>query len=363
MTKQGKFFVFDKAKFPLRFVLSTIPNIKDGEILVKIDYATLCGSDLHTFCGLRQEPCPTILGHEIVGTIISINLDNNLKDATGQLLRNGNMITWTVYASDPNTPSYNDQSPQKNDILYKYGHRIITEPDTFHGGLASHIILRPHTHIRILPNELPAPIAATINCAIATSAGAIRLAGAISGKKVLISGMGLLGLVCIAMCREAGAIGITVTDIDDKRLTLAKKFGATATINTKSPTATDLQHFKTDNLFDCFIDMSGAPDAMEAGIAKLGINGVAVFIGAVFKQRKIEIDAEQMIRRLLTLKGLHNYNYEDFNTAVDFIIGNWQKYPFLSLVEKEYPLEKVNEAFDYAIANKPIRVGINMNIK
>lgn len=55
MTKQGKFFVFNKAKFPLRSVLSTIPNIKDGEILVKIDYATLCGSDLHTFCHQKLE--------------------------------------------------------------------------------------------------------------------------------------------------------------------------------------------------------------------------------------------------------------------------------------------------------------------
>ena len=51
MAKQGKFLVFEKPKSPLQSVSSTIPNLEDGEILVKINYATLCGSDLHTFCG------------------------------------------------------------------------------------------------------------------------------------------------------------------------------------------------------------------------------------------------------------------------------------------------------------------------
>lgn len=363
MAIQGKFFVFEKPHQLLQTVSSKIPSLEDGEILVQINYATLCGSDLHTFCGLRQEPCPTILGHEIVGTIIELNAHSLLNDATGKQLTIGDTITWTVFASDPHTANYNSETPQKNDPLYKYGHRQITEQDTFHGGLSSHIILRRHTYIRILPKELPAPIAATINCAIATAAGAIRLAGTIMGKKVLISGMGLLGLVCAAMCKEGGASQIVVTDIDDKRLALAKKFGASETLNSKVTKLSELDSLKTANGLDRFIDMSGSPDAMEDGIEQLGVNGVAVFIGAVFKQRKLEIDAEQMIRRILTIKGLHNYNYQDFSTAVDFIIENWKKYPFSDLVEKEFSLEQVNEAFDYAVVNKPIRVGINMDLR
>ncbi|WP_270087498.1 zinc-binding dehydrogenase [Sphingobacterium sp. SYP-B4668] len=359
MAKQGTFLVFDKPNSPLQSVSGEIPALESGELLVKIDYTTLCGSDLHTYCGLRQEACPTILGHEIVGTVVDIHVGSILPDATGQTLKIGDRITWTVFASDPNTASYHADTPQKNDNLYKYGHRQITDRDTFHGGLATHIILRPYTYIHILPKELPAPIAATINCAIATSAGAIRLAGTIQGKRVLISGMGLLGLVCTAMCKEMGAAAIIVTDIDSKRLTLAEEFGATATIHSR--TSPDALPSSQD--IDCFIDMSGAPDAMEAGVAQLGINGVAVFVGAVFKQRKLQIDAEQIIRRILTIKGLHNYNYEDFSVAVDFIISNWQKYPFLRLVEKEFALDQVNEAFEYAIAQKPVRVGIHMDIK
>lgn len=91
MAKQGKFLVFEKPKSPLLSVSSTIPNLEEGEILVKINYATLCGSDLHTYCGLRQEPCPTILGHEIVGTIMETN--SVLTDASGQELKEGDVIT------------------------------------------------------------------------------------------------------------------------------------------------------------------------------------------------------------------------------------------------------------------------------
>ncbi len=360
MVKQGTFLVFDKPNSPLQSVSGEIPALERGELLVKIDYATLCGSDLHTYCGLRQEACPTILGHEIVGTVVDIHLGSILPDATGQTLKIGDRITWTVFASDPNTASYHVDTPQKNDNLYKYGHRQITDQDTFHGGLASHIILRPHTCIHILPKELPVSVAATINCAIATSAGAIRLAGTIEGKRILISGMGLLGLVCTAMCKELGASNIIVTDVEDKRLALARMFGATEILNSKEASPF---HIQATSDIDRFIDMSGAPHAMEAGIAQLGINGVAVFIGAVFKQRKLEIDAEQMIRRILTIKGLHNYNYEDFSVAVNFIVNNWQKYPFLQLVEKEFALHQANEAFNYAVMHKPIRVGINMDLK
>ncbi|WP_313239089.1 alcohol dehydrogenase catalytic domain-containing protein, partial [Sphingobacterium multivorum] len=69
MKQLATYYVFDQANTALAKVSKPIPPLKDGEILVNIRYTTLCGSDLHTYCGLRNEPCPTILGHEIVGVI------------------------------------------------------------------------------------------------------------------------------------------------------------------------------------------------------------------------------------------------------------------------------------------------------
>lgn len=355
MNKLATYYVFSCANTPLIKIEKPIPALNKGEILVSIRYTTLCGSDLHTYCGLRAEPCPTILGHEIVGVIEEISASHDGLDAQGLQLHIGDLITWTVFSSDPNTDNYQPEIPQKNDRLYKYGHRQITEDDNLHGGLATHIILRPNTCIRILPKNISLAVAATINCAVATSAGALRLADTVSGKNIHIAGIGLLGLVTIAMCREQGAKNIIVSDINPSRLAIAKDFGATHTINLR---AEENSMLLKDIVVDRFIDMSGSPDAMELGIETLGLHGRAVLVGAVFNQRKTAINAEKVIRKMLTIQGLHNYNYTDFSTAVDFIIANWQKYPFESLIEREFPLEEVNAAIDYALTQKPIRAGL-----
>lgn len=355
MKKLATYYVFSKANTPLVRINKPIPELNDGELLVSIRYTTLCGSDLHTYCGLRSEPCPTILGHEIVGVIEEISPSHNGHDAQGRQLHIGDLVTWTVFSSDPNTVNYQPEIPQKNDRLYKYGHRQVTEDDNLHGGLATHIVLRPHTYIRILPKDISLAVAATINCAVATSAGALRLAGAVTGKNIHIAGVGLLGLVSIAMCRESGAKNIIASDINPARLAMAKNFGATHTVNLcETGDKTLFQEIAVDR----FIDMSGSPDAMELGIETLGLHGRAVLVGAVFNQRKTAIDAEKVIRKMLTIKGLHNYNYTDFSAAVDFMIHNWQKYPFESLIEREFPLEEVNAAIDFALTQKPIRAGL-----
>lgn len=355
MKKLATYYVFNTAKTPLTKVNKPIPSLKDGEILVNIRYTTLCGSDLHTYCGLRHEPCPTILGHEIVGTIAEITPAHSGLDAQGNRLQVGDLITWTVFSSDPNTLSYQPEIPQKNDNLYKYGHRQVTEKDNLHGGLATHIILRPHTCIRVLPHTISLGVAATINCAVATSAGALRLADTISGKNVHVAGIGLLGLVTIAMCKELGATTIIASDINPARLAMAKQFGATHTVNLGETENNSLLH---ELHIDRFIDMSGSPDAMELGIETLGLHGRAILVGAVFNQRKTGIDAEKVIRKMLTIQGLHNYNYTDFSTAVDFIVDHWQQYPFTTLIEREFPLAEVNAAINYALIHKPIRAGV-----
>ncbi|WP_156307206.1 zinc-binding dehydrogenase [Sphingobacterium endophyticum] len=357
MESIGRYFVFNSEQGTLSEEKRSLPEVGDFELLVKIDYCSLCGSDLHTYCGIRKEANPTILGHEIVGTVIELDKKNEILDLSGSPIHINDRITWTVFASNPKTEGYNPETPQKNSGLYKYGHRQLTEDDNFHGGLASHILLKKDTGIRILPKELPLPIAATINCAIATSAGAIRLCSSINAKVIFISGMGMLGLTAVAMCKEFGAEKIIVSDTDYSRLELAKEFGADLAFNSKDNIVSSLLNLPIDR----FIDMSGSPEAMETGLQILGVNGVAVFVGAVFKQRAIEIDAEQVIRKLLQIKGLHNYNYDDFNTATDFIIENYNKYPFAHLIEKEFDFDQIEEAFEFAVKNKPVRTGIKID--
>lgn len=82
----GHLALFDGPGGPFRMTSGTVRALLPGEILVRNVYTTICGSDLHTFCGLRQEPCPTVLGHEIVGEIVQLHPEHPGTDLTGATL-------------------------------------------------------------------------------------------------------------------------------------------------------------------------------------------------------------------------------------------------------------------------------------
>jgi putative phosphonate catabolism associated alcohol dehydrogenase len=352
---KGKLMVFEGPGKPFKNEERTIELLKDGEVRIRVAYTTICGSDLHTYSGVRQEACPTVLGHEIVGYIDEFGENYSALDYTGQSLKIGDRVTWSIFSSDSDSVLSKRGIPQKGSGLFKYGHATIEEGNAFHGGLADYCILKKGTAVFKLPEGLPTALAATINCAVATVAGALRTAGNVEGRTVLITGMGLLGLVCAAMCKEFGAAKIIAADIDPSRIVQALKFGADEGINLTAEPEENMMGY-----VDYAFDMSGSPDAMEFGFSKLGIAGTAVWIGAVFKTREIKINPEKVIRNLISIKGLHNYNYEDLANAVSFMSKNWERYPFEGVVGKEFTLNEADEAFGYALSQKPLRVGIRI---
>jgi putative phosphonate catabolism associated alcohol dehydrogenase len=352
--------IFNGAGRQMELVERELPVVGPDEILVKNRYTTICGSDLHTFCGLRHEETPTILGHEIVGEIVEVGKRHSGHDYDGNTLRAGDLVTWSIFSSDPQSVEAQRGMPQKAPDLFKYGHAQVTKLDTFHGGLAEYCILKKNTTILKIPDGVPLDVAATINCAMATVSGALRLAGELKGKRVMITGLGLLGVVCAAMCKDAGASEVFTADINGDRLLQSLDFGADATFLLKHPNLTDNAEIQPGGPvnIDIAFDMSGAPEAMETGLASLAVGGTAVWIGAVFHARNVMIDAEQVVRKLVTIKGLHNYNYQDFAYAVDFIGRNHNRFPFDTIVGKEFGLAEAQQAFEYALEYKPLRVGI-----
>ncbi len=356
---KGTIVAFNGHGQPLSVEVHEVRTLLPGEVLVKNLYTTICGSDLHTYSGVRKEQCPTVLGHEIVGEIMEVGAEHTGLDDAGNPLNVGDRITWSVFSSDADCRCSRMGMPQKGDNLFKYGHAKVAGEEVFHGGLGSHCILKPGTAILKVPSGMPLPVAATINCAIATVAGALRLAGPVEGRRVLVTGMGLLGITAVAMCLEAGAAEVTAADIDPKRLALAQAFGAQHAIHLPEMNAQEKNALIKSQ--DITLDMSGAPDAIEFGLRALDTGGVAVWVGSVFATRPIAVDAEMMVRKMLTIKGLHNYNYIDFRYAVDFMSANCNKYPFARTIEKEFPLSETVLAFEYALQHKPLRVGVSIN--
>lgn len=361
--KTGKLIIFRGPGELMEMQSRNVCVLNPGEILVRNQFTTICGSDIHTYSGLRNEPCPIVLGHEIVGSIAEISEEHSGLDFLGGKIKLGDSITWSIFSSDPTSCCSLEGIPQKGEGLFKYGHALVTEDEAFHGGLAEYCILKPNTSILKVPADLPLPIAATINCAISTVAGALRLAGNVRNKNIFISGMGMLGITCAAMCKDAGANWVGAADISDKRLDNSLKFGADEIFNISDDGSAVSEKIRTKfskKGVDVVFDMSGSPDAMESSLNMLAVGGKAIWVGAVFNTRKVKIDPENVIRNLITIKGLHNYNFEDFVYALDFIKRNWERYPFESVVEKEFDLADAQMAFEYALQHKPLRVGVRM---
>src|SRR5690606_27880075 len=205
---------------------TSIPGLKEGEILVKNRYVTLCGSDIHTYTGKRKEPSPIVLGHEIVGEIVELGSNIPFYDLKGTILNIGDIVTWTIFSVCGDDEFVRDGIPQKSKKLFKYGHVQFSENSSYNGGLATHCILREGTAILKLPASIPLKLAPVINCAGATVMACFRIIENITHKNVLIIGAGVLGLIAAAVAKKSGANSVTLMDVDKKRLKQAKAFGA-----------------------------------------------------------------------------------------------------------------------------------------
>jgi putative phosphonate catabolism associated alcohol dehydrogenase len=364
--KTSRLAIFHSKGKPFTYETVPVPALREGEILVRNEYTTLCRSDLNTFSGKRIEKTPTILGHEIVGRIEELGPGAPTADCRGAALRVGDRVTWAIYASDPCSCLARMGIPQKGQGLFKYGHEQITPASHLHGGLAEYCVLRQHTPTIRIDKPIPLPVIALINCSVATVAGSLRLAGSVKDRNVLVAGAGMLGIIACAMCRSAGAACIIAADIDTARLATAKKFGVDFTVTLEpqgKPLRDQVAALIRGKPVTVALDYSGVPETMEALIAALGIGGTAVFVGATFPQRPLQISAEQLVRNVHTIKGLHNYNEHDLIAAVEFIESHFTAFPFESLVRDKFDLDQVDQAFDYGLNSGAYRVGIRTSTR
>jgi putative phosphonate catabolism associated alcohol dehydrogenase len=367
--KTSRVAVFHGKDLP--FTRETVPVPAPGsrEILVRNEYTTLCRSDLNTFVGKRTEPTPTILGHEIVGRIEELGPGAPERDLRGAKLRVGDRITWAIYASDPESALARSGLPQKGGGLFKYGHERVRPDSHLHGGLSEYCLLRAHTPIVRVDAPVPLPVLALVNCAVATVAGSLRVAGGVAGREVLVAGAGMLGIVACAICRVAGAGRVIALDVDEARLAAARPFGVDLAVRLE-PGGRSLKEILEAGRSEAAgalpgaaplsvaLDYSGVPGTMEALLSVLGIGGTLVLVGATFPQSPLQVDAERVVRQLHTLRGLHNYNERDLVAAVEFIEAHHERFPFASLVQDRFDLDQVGEAFAYGVASGAHRVGL-----
>ena len=344
------------------FEIREFPLKKSDELmLVKISRSTVCGSDIHTWTGRRSAPLPVILGHEITGKIISMG-DGEHTDISGKPLKEGDRVTWTIMSSCGQCYYCLLGFPQKCLHLFKYGHASCDISPHLNGGFAEYIYLKKGTGIVKLPDAITDEEAVPINCALSTVVNGLETIGFHQGERVLIQGAGVLGLYAVSLLRERGAGKIIVIDACENRLNLAAEFGADVCLNIGNLSPDSIIKQVADMTegigVDLAVEVCGVPGAILQGLDMLRIGARYLVVGMVFPNADITLDTSILVKKILTLKGIHNYAPRHLAEAVDFVHRTKDKYPFKKLVSHTFSLRDLDEAFKVSHERKAIRVSV-----
>jgi alcohol dehydrogenase len=356
MTRTTLAAVFLGPGLPLELREVPLPDVSGARVLVEVLACTLCGSDLHTMHGRRTVPVPTVLGHEVLGRIAAFGPESPRSDAAGLPLRVGDRVTWGIVASCGDCFYCRRSLPQKCERQVKYGHEPLRPGFELTGGLAGHCLLAPGTTVFRVPDDLPDAVACPVNCATATVAAALEAAGPIVGRRVLVMGSGMLGVTAMAWARTLGAEAVIACDVSPDRLALARRFGATH-MAPPDDLARVVLEMTGGHGVDVAFEMTGTAEAVEAVLPLARLGGGVVLVGSVFPTRPVPIAPEQIVRRCLTVRGIHNYAPDHLRTALDFLAAR-PPFPFESLVADWRPLGTIEQALASPGPPGCLRLGI-----
>lgn len=316
-----------------------VENIADpkpgpGELCIEIAYSGICGSDLHTLKGAHPFlPLPSAPGHEFTGKVITIG--KGVKD-----FKIGDRVT-----CEPNLvcgACYNCKIGR-----YNICENLKTIGGQSTGAMADYFIA-PEEKTICIPDKLTLKNAVFVE-PLAVGVHAVKKAGVLFGKNVVLIGAGTIGLMTLSCIIHAGVKNSIVIDLSDKRLSFAKKIGATQLINpAKENIVQKIISKKLYEGIDFVFDCAGNENSMRDAIKIVRKGGKIIVIGVFEKEVKINM-AEVQDRELEVIGSLM-YTRRDITNAIDMIANGQLKTNLF--ISKEYPLEEAKEAFMAALDTK-----------
>ncbi len=362
MGKTGRAVVYDAPNTPFQVREFPVRNVHADEVLVRITMSTICRSDIHSYLGHRPNPCPGILGHEIIGKIEQLGdeVRNDLRDNPLSL---NDRITWTEYFYSGQS-YYRDihDMPQKSPGVRKYGHDLVEEDPHFLGGFAEYCYILPGTGILKLPDAITDEEATPLNCGVATMISITEASKINMGDTVVVQGLGLLGLYGCAIAKARGARLVIGLDGVKERLSIAKHFGADHTFDINAMSEDEcvakVRHLCDPDGADVAVEVCGYPEAVPAGLRMLRIGGRYTIGGLVNPGSNFTIDGSEISKRWITIRGVHNYHPRHLIEALDFVMANRDRFPFGEIVDAKFSLDQMDEAFKKAGERTVLRAAI-----
>ncbi len=241
----------------------TVPEPQPGEVRLRVDATSICGSDLLRVFHGHAKRMPLILGHEAAGTIEAVGSGVS-PDLIGKRA-----------AIAPLIPDMTSDASQRG--LYSASSNYSFIGSRQNGSFAEFVTL-PQQNAVIIPDDLDINVGALIEPTTVTI-HALQRAGFEPGMTVAVMGVGSIGLLTVIMARYMGASQIVASDIADNRLQAAASFGATVTVNPQQGDAVSQIREATDGGVDLAVECAGSPIALEQAARSLRPGGRLVLVG------------------------------------------------------------------------------------
>ena len=267
------------------------PTIGINDVLIKIRKTGICGTDVHIYNWDKWSQStikvPTVLGHELAGEIVEVGSNVNDFYVGDKVSVEGHLVCGRCR---------NCLAGRRYKCANTRGFGVNTD-----GGFAEYIAA-PMTNIWKHHTDMDMDVAAIFDPfgnAVHTA-----LAFEVFGEDVLITGAGPIGIMAAAVAKHAGARHVVITDVNPKRLELAKKLGATHTVDVREKSIADVQKdLGMKEGFDVGMEMSGNPTAFRDMLANMTHGGSVAFLG--IPSDEFAINWKTVIFNMLTIKGIY----------------------------------------------------------
>lgn len=310
---------------------AAMPALQDGEALIKVKYCGICGSDIHVLRG--EHPTakfPVIPGHEFVGELVDI------KGSGSQRYEVGDYVVAQPFFSCGNCePCAKGEDNVCTDLRFMGAHTD--------GGFAQYVKVATRKMYRI-PKDMDLQLAALTE-PIAVAVHDVRRSGLQVGETALIIGGGPIGMLIAMIARRARARQVVISEISSYRRKAAEDLGFVTVDPTDSGFDRSIETLTEGKGFDVCFEVSGTKPGIATAVEKARITGTIVVVGMTKEPHPVDLSA--VFAKELTIKGVRIHSQYSFIGAIELLKSGDLNEEFKTMVSKVFPLEDVEEAFDF----------------
>lgn len=282
-----------------------VPAPGEGEVLVAVSAAGICGSELSGYLGQSSiRVPPLVMGHEAAGRLVG---SSGLTLADGSPARDGTRV-----AFNPLVACGECRACRAGRESLCATRKIIGAHRP--GAYASYVAV-PARLCFPLPAHV-SEVAGSLTEPLACGVRAVALAG--PAERLAILGAGPIGLCCLAAARANGVQHILVSDISPRRLEVARRWGAEVTVDAREDVLAALRDFAPGGP-EAVIDAVGAGATREQAVRGVMLGGRAVFLG--LHDETSTLAANYLVRSEVTVQGSFAYSAADFARAFELIVA------------------------------------------